>query len=167
MIDFPLPGMGSPVVCVPAPGPGEGFWAGAPSAALDPDGGFVVAYRLRTGHRGRGHTIVARSPDGERFETVAVLEQTRFEADSMQRPAIVRLDDGRWRLYVCSASRAPSKHWWIDALDADEPAGLAMADADHGLPRRREDGREGPDRPSPARRRLGGLDLLPSARRAG
>jgi hypothetical protein len=129
MTDFPLPGMGSPVVCVPAPGVGEGYWAGAPSAAVDPEGGFVVAYRLRTGHRGRGHTIVARSPDGERFETVATLEQTRFGADSMERPAIVRLDDGRWRLYVCSASRAPSKHWWIDALEADDPADFASADA--------------------------------------
>jgi hypothetical protein len=114
---------------VAAPGAGDGYWAGAPSAAIDPDGGFVIAYRSRTGHRGRGHTIVARSPDGERFETVAVLEQTRFEADSMERPAIVRLDDGRWRLYVCSASRAPSKHWWIDALDADDPSGFATADA--------------------------------------
>jgi hypothetical protein len=129
MTDFPLPGTGTPVVCVPAPAAGDGYWAGAPSATVDADGGFVIAYRLRTGHRGRGHTVVARSADGERFETVAVLEQARFEADSMERPAVVRLDGGRWRLYVCSASRAPSKHWWIDALDADNPAGLATADA--------------------------------------
>jgi hypothetical protein len=42
---FPLPGTGRPSVAVPAPGPGDGHWVGAPSAALDPGGGFVVAYR--------------------------------------------------------------------------------------------------------------------------
>ena len=44
MNDFPLPGMGSPVVAVPAPGVGEGWWAGASAAALDADGSFVIAY---------------------------------------------------------------------------------------------------------------------------
>jgi hypothetical protein len=42
---------------------------------------------------------------------------------------LVRTDDGRWRLYVCPAAPAPSKHWWIDVLEADDPAGLANADA--------------------------------------
>jgi hypothetical protein len=46
----------------------------------------------------------------------------------MERPAIVRTDDGRWRLYVCSASKPPSKHWWIDLLEADDPAGFADAE---------------------------------------
>ena len=32
-------------------------------------------------------------------------------------------------LYVCSASRPPSKHWWIDLLEADDPAGFATAEA--------------------------------------
>ena len=43
MADFPLPGTGQPVVAVPAPGAGPGWWAGASSAALDADGTFVVA----------------------------------------------------------------------------------------------------------------------------
>jgi hypothetical protein len=71
MDDFPLPGRGTPVVAVPAPGSGEGWWAGASSAALDTDGSFVIAYRVRTGHAGRGSTVVARSPDGEHLTTVA------------------------------------------------------------------------------------------------
>ena len=58
-----------------------------------------------------------------------MLDQSRFDAASMERPSIVRTDDGRWRLYVCSASRPPSKHWWIDLLEADDPAGFATADA--------------------------------------
>ena len=116
-------------VAAPAPGSGVGWWAGASSAALDPDGGFLIAYRVRTGHAGRGSTVVARSPDGVHLTTVASLEQERFDAASMERPSIVRTDDGRWRLYVCSASRPPSKHWWIDLLEADEPEGLADAPA--------------------------------------
>ena len=125
---IPLPGDGEPVVAVPAPGHGEGWWAGASSAALDDDGSFVIAYRLRTGHAGRGSTVVARSPDGERLSPVAFLDQARFSAASMERPSVVRTDDGRWRLYVCSASRPPSKHWWIDLLEADDPSGFATAE---------------------------------------
>jgi hypothetical protein len=129
MDQIPLPGMGTPVVAAVAPGTGEGWWAGASTAALDEDGSFVIAYRVRTGAAGRGSTIVARSPDGERLTTVAELDQSRFDAASMERPALVRTDEGRWRLYVCSASKPPSKHWWIDLLEADDPADFATAEA--------------------------------------
>ena len=71
MSRIPLPGDGEAVVAVPAPGHGEGWWAGASSAALDDDGSFVIAYRTRTGHAGRGSTVVARSEDGEHLTTVA------------------------------------------------------------------------------------------------
>jgi hypothetical protein len=129
MADFPLPGSAPAVVAVPAPGTGEGRWAGSSSAALDDDGTFVVAYRVRTGHAGGGSNVIARSEDGERFTTVAELDQKRFGAQSMERPALVRTDEGRWRLYVCPAAPAPSKHWWIDVLEADDPAGFAAAEA--------------------------------------
>jgi hypothetical protein len=121
--------MGEPAVAVPAPGRGEGWWAGASSAALADDGSFVVAYRERTGHAGRGSTVVARSADGVNLTTVARIDQARFDAASMERPALVRTDDGRWRLYVCSASKPPSKHWWIDMLAVDDPADFATAPA--------------------------------------
>jgi hypothetical protein len=128
-MDFPLPGAAPAVVAASPPGEGDGFWAGSSSAVLDEDGTFVVAYRVRTGHAGRGSTVVARSEDGERLIPVAHLDQRRFRADSMERPALVRTDEGRWRLYVCSASPAPSKHWWIDVLEADDPAGFTGAEA--------------------------------------
>ncbi len=51
--------------------------------------------------------MVARSDD---VTTLVTPDQTRFGAQSMERPALVRTDDGRWRLYVCPASPAPSKH---------------------------------------------------------
>jgi hypothetical protein len=128
-VDFPLPGTAEAVVAVPAPGNGTGWWAGSSSAALDESGGVVIAYRVRTGQQGRGSTVVARSEDGERFTTVATLDQARFGAQSMQRPALVRTDEGRWRLYVCPAAPPPSKHWWIDVLEADDPADFATAEA--------------------------------------
>jgi hypothetical protein len=129
MTPFPLPGSAPAVVAAPAPGEGLGWWAGSSSAALDDDGSFVIAYRVRTGAQGRGSNVIARSEDGERLTTVATIEQRRFGADSLERPALVRTDDGRWRLYVCPASPAPSKHWWIDVLEADDPARFATADA--------------------------------------
>jgi hypothetical protein len=126
---FPLPTSHGALVA-PAPGEGPGFWAGAPGSALDGEGGVVVAYRLRRGVQPEdgAETVVARSDDGETWTTVATLDKSRFGALSMERPALVRLDDGGWRLYVCSATPG-SKHWWIDALDADDPAGFADAEA--------------------------------------
>jgi hypothetical protein len=114
------------VVAVPAPGAGPGYWAGASCAALDGEGGFVVAYRLRHGHDGNDETVVARSEDGERLTTVATLDESAFGAQGMERPALVRTETGGWRLYVCCAAR-DSKHWWIDALEADDLDGLAAA----------------------------------------
>jgi hypothetical protein len=126
--DFPLPGSAPAVVAVPAPGSGVGWWSGSSHAALDDDGTFVLAYRVRTGAQGRGSNVVARSEDGERFTTVCTIEQDRFGAQSLEKPSLVRTDEGRWRLYVCPAAPAPSKHWWIDVLEADDPAGFPDAE---------------------------------------
>jgi hypothetical protein len=133
MQDFPLPGMGHAVVAVPAPGRGPGYWAGASCATLDEDGTFVVGYRVRNGHDGIDQTVIARSPDGETLTTVAILDQTQFGAQWMERPALVRTPEGRWRLYTCCGTPA-SKRWWIDVLEADDPAGLATAAARPAFP---------------------------------
>jgi len=130
---FPLPGTAAAVVAVPAPGRGPGYWAGASSAALDEDGTVVVGDRVRNGHDGTDETVIARSEDGERFTTVATLEETEFGAKGMERPSLVRTEAGRWRLYVCCADPG-SPHWWIDALEADEPEGFAAADARTVIP---------------------------------
>jgi hypothetical protein len=126
--DFPLPGSAPAVVAVPAPGSGVGWWSGSSHAALDDDGTFVLAYRVRTGAQGRGSNVVARSEDGERFTTVCTIEQDRFGAQSLEKPSLVRTNEGRWRLYVCPAAPAPSKHWWIDVLEADDSAGFPDAE---------------------------------------
>jgi hypothetical protein len=129
LADFPLPGSTAAVVAVPAPGSGVGWWSGSSSATLDDDDTYVIAYRVRTGAKGRGSNVVARSEDGESFTNVCTIDQDRFGAQSLERPSLVRLDDGRWRLYVCPAAPAPSKQWWIDVLEADDPAELATAEA--------------------------------------
>jgi hypothetical protein len=125
---FPLPGTAASVVAAAAPGHGPGYWAGASSATLDEDGTFVIGYRVRNGHDGAAETVIARSEDGERFTTVATLQESEFGAKSMERPSLVRTETGRWRLYVCCADPA-SPHWWIDALEADDPEGFDAADA--------------------------------------
>jgi hypothetical protein len=45
----------------------------------------------------------------------------------MERPALVRTDDGRWHLYVCCMTPG-SKHWWIDLLVAETPEALEDAE---------------------------------------
>jgi hypothetical protein len=133
MSDFPLPGGAPFAVAAAAPGAGAHRWAGASSAALADDGSLVVAYRARVTAEDYAATVVGRSEDGANLETVATLDKDRFGAMSMERPALVRTDDGRWRLYVCSAT-PNSKHWWIDVLEADEPEGFAEAEARVAFP---------------------------------
>lgn len=122
-----MPGRGRVAVAAMAPGTGPGFWAGAPSAALDEDGTIVIAYRVRMPDRRGVAIVVARSSDGERLTTVATLENERFGAESLERPALVRLSSGRWRLYV-SCATPESKHWRIDALDAADPSAFGRAE---------------------------------------
>jgi hypothetical protein len=119
-----LPGTGDPQVVVPAPDAGLGNWAGAASAFLDGTTVYL-AYRVRrplTQGRGVG-VVVARSEDGLTFETVCQVHRSDFGAESLERPVVIRRPDGGWRLYV-SCATPDSKHWWIEALDADRPEDL-------------------------------------------
>ena len=124
----PLPSVEQGRVVVPAPDRGPGNWAGAPHALLD-DGIYWLSYRVRRASgperaQTRGvETVVARSEDGERFATVATIERDGFATDSFERPCLVRRPQGGWRLYVCCAT-PESKHWWIEAIDAEDPAEL-------------------------------------------
>ncbi|NYD40339.1 hypothetical protein [Nocardioides panaciterrulae] len=130
---IPLPTWGDDVaVVVPAPGAGPGNWAGAASALLH-EGTFWLTYRVRRPldnpqdqplADSRGVTVVvARSEDGLAFETVAEVHRDAFGAESFEKPVLVPLPDGRWRLYLSCATPG-SKHWWVDSLTAPDPAGL-------------------------------------------
>ncbi len=130
-----LPSADAATVVAEAPGEGRGYWAGAPSAVLGVDGTYWLAYRLRRPVGvGRGYAnVVARSSDGERFETVLVLDRRQFDCDSLERPALVSLPDGTWRLYISCATPG-TKHWRVLALDADHPSGFDPATARTVLP---------------------------------
>ena len=116
-----LPQPDRSVVAVGPPGPGEGTWAGAPSAAYC-DGDIYLAYRLRRPEgQGRGYAVaVARSADGVHFETLLTLPRERFGAESLERPAIARTPDGIWRLYLSCATPG-TKHWRVEVLEAAHP----------------------------------------------
>jgi hypothetical protein len=109
------------VVAVAPPGPGAGTWAGAPSVARA-DGEIYLAYRLRRPQgRGRGFAVaVARSTDGERFETLVTIHREELGAESLERPAIIAAPDGGWRLYLSCATPG-TKHWRVEMIEARHP----------------------------------------------
>jgi len=123
-LGLPVPRYDDAHVVVSAPGAGPGNWAGAASATLD-GATIYLAYRLRRPiGDGRGvSVVVARSSDGLTFENVTEVFRDDFGADSFERPVVVRRPDGGWRLFLSCATPA-SKHWWIEAVDADEPEGF-------------------------------------------
>ena len=48
-----------------------------------------------------------------------MLDRESFDCESLERPALVALPGGGWRLYVSCATPG-TKHWRVDALDAVE-----------------------------------------------
>ncbi|MGH8794643.1 MAG: hypothetical protein ACRDXX_18605 [Stackebrandtia sp.] len=116
----PRPERSTTVVTPPVAG--EGHWAGAPSAVVA-DGFVYLAYRMRRPiGQGRGYAVVvARSTDGERFETLSTIFRGELEAESLERPTLVKLSGGGWRLYLSCATYA-TKHWRVEAIEADDPA---------------------------------------------
>ncbi|WP_067459907.1 hypothetical protein [Actinomadura macra] len=133
-LPFPAPSFDRSRPAVPPPLGGEGHWAGAPSACVV-DGVTYLAYRLRRPlGEGRGHTVViAASADGEHFETLATLEKDRMDAESLERPALLRTEEGRWRLYVSCATPG-TKHWRVEILEASTVRGLIDAESRIVLP---------------------------------
>ncbi|MGO8873928.1 MAG: hypothetical protein ACLQPH_21490 [Acidimicrobiales bacterium] len=112
---IPVPSPDAAQVVVEPPDEGPGYWAGGPSAVLSDDGTFWLAYRLRRPlGTGRGYAnVVARSADGVTFETVVVLDRESFDCASLERPALVALPDGSWRLYVSCATPG-TDHWRVE-----------------------------------------------------
>jgi len=109
------------VVAIEPPGDEPGTWAGAPSAVRDGDK-ILLAYRLRRPiGRGRGYAVVvACSADGVEFETIQVIAKADMDAESLERPTLVRTPAGKWRLYLSCATWG-TKHWRVEMLEADAP----------------------------------------------
>ena len=108
-------------VAVAPPGAGPGNWAGAPSAVRG-DAEIYLAYRLRRPEgRGRGYAVVvARSADGEHFETLVTIGREELGAESLERPALAASPDGGWRLYLSCATPG-TRHWRVEMLEASHP----------------------------------------------
>ncbi len=129
---LPMPGQG--VVAAEPPGAGPGYWSGAPSAVAA-EGGIFLAYRLRRPiGQGRGYAVaLARSGDGERFETLLTIGKEDMATESLERPALVRTPDGRWRLYLSCATTG-TKHWRVEVTEAAHPALFDVRDRQTVLP---------------------------------
>jgi hypothetical protein len=115
------------VVAIPPPGSGAGNWVGAPSALRHGDEIFLT-YRLRRPiGQGRGYAVeVARSRDGEHFDVLQAITKEQMDAESLERPVLVDLPDGRWRLYLSCATHG-TKHWRVEVLEADDPGSFDPA----------------------------------------
>jgi hypothetical protein len=129
---LPRPDQG--VVAAEPPGTGPGYWSGAPCAVAD-DGEIFLAYRLRRPiGQGRGYAVaVARSVDGERFDTLLTIGKEDMAAESLERPALVRTPEGRWRLYLSCATTG-TKHWRVEMTEAAHPAEFDPRDRETVLP---------------------------------
>ena len=125
LVDVDLPRYEGAEVVVPAPAAGAGNWAGAASVVLA-DGVYWMAYRVRRPlDAGRGvSVVVSRSTDGVHFVPVATLDRDTFAAASFERPVVVPVPGGGWRLFL-SCATPDSKHWWIEAVDAATPQDFA------------------------------------------
>src|ERR1700683_1081958 len=108
-------------VAIEAPGTGPGYWAGAPCAVRG-DGEIFLAYRLRRPiGRGRGYAVVvARAAGGEQFQPLLTVDKDQLGCESLERPALVRTPEGRWRLYLSCATPG-TKHWRVEMTEAAHP----------------------------------------------
>jgi hypothetical protein len=118
-----LPRPAEALIAIAAPGTGPGFWAGGPSAVAADDG-FYLACRLRRPlGRGRGYAVaIAYSRDGVHFgDPIAVIGKEQMDTESLERPELVQLPDGRWRLYLSCATTG-TRHWRVEAAEAAHPS---------------------------------------------
>lgn len=109
------------ITIVEPPSSGLGSWAGAPNVFLDETGDFWLVYRLRKPHPYRGYLLrMAKSSNGIKFKTVWEMSKEQIGTESMERCALVRVEERQWRLFI-SFVDPQDRRWRIDALDAPSP----------------------------------------------
>src|ERR1700722_9379014 len=110
--DVLVPQPADAAIAIAPPAAGQGFWAGGPSAVAADDG-FYLAYRLRRPiGSGRGYAVaIAYSADGVRFgDPIAMIAKEEMNTESLERPELVQLPDGGWRIFLSCATTG-TKHW--------------------------------------------------------
>jgi len=107
------------------PGSSPGHWVGAPSILFDSEdvGTYYLYYRLRKPRgEGRGYMCaVADSSDGVHFEPIWEVHKDAFDSPSVERAALVKTPQGKYRLYLSLVDRADGK-WKTDMMEADDPS---------------------------------------------
>ncbi len=122
----------SAVIVRSASGPGRQTWVGSPSAVRVDDEIFL-AYRLREPVR-RGYAVeVAKSADGVHFETLLSITKEEMGCESLERPVLIRTEEGAWRLYLSCATLG-TKHWRVELIEAAGPADFDPAASRMVLP---------------------------------
>ncbi|NLK09212.1 MAG: hypothetical protein GX316_11040 [Firmicutes bacterium] len=103
-------------------GEGVGHWKGACSAVYDDEAGkFYLYYRVRSPRPIRGGECrIAESTDGIGFTDIWSATKEDFETTSIERSALIKCLDGKWRLYVSYVDPKDNR-WRTDMLEAEHP----------------------------------------------
>lgn len=103
-------------------GEGSGYWKGACSAIYDDESGkFYLYYRIRSPRPRRGGECrIAESVDGINFTDIWSAKKEDFDTTSIERSALVKCLDGKWRLYISYVDPTDSR-WRTDMMEADDP----------------------------------------------
>ena len=92
-----------------------------------------MAYRLRE-PASRGYAVeVAKSADGVHFETLMSITKEQMDCESLERPVLIRAQDGTWRLYLSCATLG-TRHWRVELIEAAGPADFDPATSRVVLP---------------------------------
>ncbi len=107
------------------PGEGKGNWVGAPGVIYDDDKGKFYIYYRRRKPRGiepdRGYECgISESSDGVNFHEIWTASKNSFGSISVERGALVKTLDGKYRLYIGYVAPEDNK-WKIDMVEADSP----------------------------------------------
>ena len=96
---------------------------GRTAASRPARGTFYLYYRLRRPRgEGRGYLCrVAQSKDGVQFETVWEARREEFASPSVERAALVKTPEGRFRLYLSLVDEADGR-WKVEVMEARSPA---------------------------------------------
>ena len=128
---------------------------------------IYLAYRMRRPvGRGRGYGVaVARSADGVHFEPLLTIGRELVDTESLERPSLVRTEDGTWRLYLSCATPG-TKHWRVELVEAADPAEFDALTSQVVLPGDAKTGVKDPVIIQPGRD-LAAVGVLPPAGRPG
>ncbi|HGJ66979.1 TPA: hypothetical protein ENS27_16590 [bacterium] len=105
------------------PANGEGYWIGAPGAIYDDEKDMFYLYYRRRKPRGQGRGYecgISESKDGINFSEIWKVSKDLFGGISVERSAIVKCLDGKYRLYISYVDPKDNK-WKIDMISADSP----------------------------------------------